>query len=319
MNTTIGIVLATYNGELYIRHQLETIINQTMKPNLIVVSDGGSNDHTIDICHDVLKKCGIDYMILSTDDHLSVQANFNKALYQCKCDYIFFSDQDDSWKRNKIEITIKSMMKVHASFAFTNARITDGVLNESGLSLWDSIGFFPKHKVEVYPPKERGFIEELIKHNIVTGMTMCITSDLREVVLPLSQFAIHDKWIAMIAAHYCTTVAINEELVLYRQHSNNEVGTKRSLKRAINNKKKYIDNIIDRASMIRNTVSKLLGNGIESPFDFSAYLDYLDKRLQFVQKNQNITSILRMITDYRRYEKKSSEIILKDIIVRIAP
>ncbi len=162
MGNTVGVIIATYNGEKYVRHQLNTIINQSLKPDLIVVSDGGSTDNTIDICIQTLSNSGIQYKVLTSNERLSVQANFNKALSECNCNYIFFADQDDSWIRNKIEITINDMMKSNASLAFTNAAITNEALVRSGVSLWDSIGYRQNSPNHLYNQNDVHFIEELV-------------------------------------------------------------------------------------------------------------------------------------------------------------
>lgn len=316
MHKKVGVIVAAYNGQNYIKKQLESIVNQTVKPDLIVISDAGSKDRTVSICKSFLSDSGIAFKILTSEEQLSVQLNFNKALQNCECDYIFFSDQDDFWKKNKIEITLNNMRKVNACMGFSNAFITDSRLIPNGKSLWDTIGFNPDDNITVYDKQDINLINELIKHNIVTGMTMCITSELREFVLPLFKNAIHDKWIAMLAAHFGTVVAINEKLVLYRQHGNNVVGTKRSIKKSLENKKRYIHNIEERLEMIKAIKGKIRQPDYMSKFDFDKYIAYLILRTDFVKRNIGFTSLIKIIKYYQTYEYNAVEIIVKDLIVR---
>ena len=132
MSNTIGVVLATYNGELYVEQQLRSIIGQTKKPTMIIVSDGGSTDRTIEVCSAVLEDSGISSNILVSDTQLSAAANFEKALNHCDCDIIFFSDQDDVWMPNKIELLTQAMEKNDCCLAFANAFITDSSLKQNG-------------------------------------------------------------------------------------------------------------------------------------------------------------------------------------------
>ena len=160
MKETVGAVIATYNGEKYVDQQLMSIINQDRKPDLIVISDGGSSDRTVEICREILSSSEIKYIILTSDTQLSVPINFGKAIENCCCDYIFLSDQDDYWVKDKISVTLKAMANNDVCMAFTNATITDGALNHKGTTLWDTIGFKPEDEITVFEKNDFDFSEE---------------------------------------------------------------------------------------------------------------------------------------------------------------
>ena len=243
--------------------------------------------------------------------------NFDKALQNCECDYVFFADQDDYWEKNKIKTIIHYLKSENACMAFSNAMITDGELNPVGVSLWKTVGFDPSEKITVYTKQDKRFVDELIKHNVVTGMTMCITSELRSFVLPLFSKGIHDKWLSLLAAYFGRIVAVNQKLVLYRQHGSNVVGTKRSLKRSLKNKKDYIHKIEERHEMINKLAEKISGEEKKTPFNFDIYIDYLSRRERYVKSENSIFSFFKLIKNYCMYEYKPLEIMIKDIIVRL--
>ena len=317
MNATIGVVVATYNGEKYIEEQLLSIIKQTLKPDLIVISDGNSSDDTVKVCKKVQEKSGIDFKLLTSDKQLSVPVNFNKALENCDCDFIFFSDQDDYWVEDKIEITIGFIQRTNSCMAFSNAILTNQYLEKSEIQLWNSIGFNQKEEITVYKKGDRIFINELIKHNVVTGMTTCITAALRKYILPLSESAIHDKWISLLAIYYGNVVAINKDLVLYRQHSNNAVGTERSIKKSLKNRKHYIDKLKNRRCMIEELKNRIDTREPLEESDLTQYLSFLNRRIEFVHKEERFFFIIYFAKDYFRYEYRPMEILIKDLIVRI--
>ena len=78
----ISIALATYNGSIYIKNQLDSIFNQTYKDFNIIVRDDNSKDHTLEI----LKSYNIE--IINTDKNLGAKKSFsillNFALQKCK-------------------------------------------------------------------------------------------------------------------------------------------------------------------------------------------------------------------------------------------
>lgn len=104
MKLRISVVIATYNGEKYIQDQLQSIINQTHKPDEIIISDDGSVDRTIEIIHAIqsnTQDIKINHF-LNTTVHGFV-GNFTFGLRKSSGDVIFLSDQDDIWKKDKIE------------------------------------------------------------------------------------------------------------------------------------------------------------------------------------------------------------------------
>lgn len=99
----VSVVLATYNGEKYIERQIESILSQSRNPDEIVVSDDGSTDTTMSI----LEKYRSDYQEISwiflKNKKSGFVSNFLNGIEHAHGEVIFLSDQDDEWKKNKIE------------------------------------------------------------------------------------------------------------------------------------------------------------------------------------------------------------------------
>lgn len=317
MSSTIGVVVATYNGERYLETQLSSILQQTVKPDLIVVSDGGSTDDTLLIAHEVLSLSNIPHKVLSSDERLSVAANFEKALRECDTDYIFFADQDDKWIDTKIEHTIK-YIEDDCVLLFTNAFVTDEKLQHHDETLWQQIGYKPQNTIERYYKGNETFVAELIRHNVVTGMCMCITRELKSIAIPFPGNVIHDYWLALLGICIGTVISINEPLTLYRQHKNNVVGTSTSIRKSYGKRLQYLDGLRARASMIEKLIN-IIENAQKASVCtvLNEYKSYLNRRIEYLSDNRIFGNTIP-ISEYSKFEYKKERVICRDIFTKFS-
>ena len=215
----ISVALCTYNGERYIKEQLESILKQTITPDEIIMVDDISLDNTVEIAESVLRDSGVYHEIVINSTRLGVSKNFEKAIRFCKGDFIFTADQDDVWKDNKIE-RILSCFDEDVSLVFTNAELVDANLNPQGTDLW-----------KAYCLDIEGFNENyqnsLLKKDYITGATMAFRTFDFDKVFPVPESLYHDQWIGLNALRFGKVQCINDKLILYRQHSNNVIGAKK--------------------------------------------------------------------------------------------
>jgi len=93
---TVSVVMATYNGEKYLREQLDSILGQTYAPFEIIIQDDGSTDGTVDIAKEYVQKYG--FIKLYVNEHnLGFNQNFKSVAMKATGDYVAISDQDDIW------------------------------------------------------------------------------------------------------------------------------------------------------------------------------------------------------------------------------
>lgn len=122
----VAVLVSTYNGEKYIEEQLDSIINQSYKNIDIYVRDDCSKDNTLAILKKLAKEKKI--ILMKSDKNLGYPEAFYEMLKKAKADYYAFSDQDDVWEKDKIEIAVnnlnKSNEKVPALF-YANYEVTD--------------------------------------------------------------------------------------------------------------------------------------------------------------------------------------------------
>ena len=99
-NKLVSIAMATYNGEKYLKEQLDSIYAQTYKDIEVIVCDDCSSDKTVEILDEYKEKYGLKYYI--NEKNLGFKKNFEKAISLCSGDFIALADQDDIWIENKI-------------------------------------------------------------------------------------------------------------------------------------------------------------------------------------------------------------------------
>lgn len=106
----VSVVIATYNGEKYIVKQLESIRNQTRKPDEVIIVDDRSNDNTFEIVKEYIELYALwNWQVYLNNCNLGYKGNFQKGIELATGKYIFLCDQDDEWERNKIELMTQMM------------------------------------------------------------------------------------------------------------------------------------------------------------------------------------------------------------------
>ena len=122
----ISVAMATYNGEKYIKEQLDSILKQLNNNDEIIISDDGSTDNTINIINSYNDK----RIRIIEGPHKSVKQNFANAISNCKGKYIFLSDQDDIWLDYKVDTVLKVFETTNCTCVVHDAQVFDSNTNE---------------------------------------------------------------------------------------------------------------------------------------------------------------------------------------------
>lgn len=219
-----SVALCTYNGEKYLREQLDSILNQTSAVDEIIVCDDRSTDNTVCILEEYQSKFPNLFFIYINEANLNSTKNFQKALNLCQNEVVFLSDQDDVWHPNKVHQFIKTFedyqeIKVVAS----NGNYYDGdQILEDKISVWDIPNFIKKNS-EITP---NYFELTAAITNVSTGAAMAIK---KEFIAEIPEFpnvpnVHHDEYIALIAARKQVFYFLDEKLFNYRIHQEQQVG-----------------------------------------------------------------------------------------------
>lgn len=235
----IDILMATYNGEKYVKEQIDSILNQSFSDFRLLISDDFSTDSTRDILQNYVEKDSRVVAFLQ-NKNLGVVKNFEYLMQKVESEYFMFSDQDDVWQKDKIKNSIELLQKTNSDLVYTNLQVVNQELDILYQSYWKQKGFEKKIK------KYNNF-ESLYLNNYITGCTMLVKSKWLDKILPLphkSKFILHDYWTALVVSKFGKMAYIEEPQVKYRQHIGNRIGSKRKSDE-INNFEEMRDLFID--------------------------------------------------------------------------
>ena len=212
----VSIAMTSYNGSKFIEKQLNSLCNQTYKNFEVVICDDCSTDETVQIISKFKEKLKIN--LIENQKNLGMVKNFEKSISLCKGEFIALCDWDDIWLPQKIEILVSKIENY--SLVFSDAALIDS--NDNVIQ--NSFRKYSKIKTISGKP-----LLHLFFANYVTGCMTLFTRELAQKSIPIPDGErFHDWWIATVATKVHGIKAIDDKLILYRQHSSNEVGAKKA-------------------------------------------------------------------------------------------
>lgn len=261
----IAILMATYNGEKYIEEQLQSIQNQTFEDWTLYIRDDGSTDNTLQICHEIASSDNR-IIIIEEDkkENLGAANNFLRLLSIIESDYYMFSDQDDVWKNNKIEISFHACLENEKQglpiVVHSDSTLVDSFLNIIVDSYWNAINLDPdKLKTYYY----------LALSSYAQGATMLFNCYARKRSLPLPTYKVmHDWWVSTrTIKNQGLIISIKQPTILYRQHGENVIGVRWGEKAKIKSRLKKINEVLKSSNNLYRLI-RADGYGSISKFIF---------------------------------------------------
>lgn len=216
----VSIVMATYNGEKYLRQQLDSILQQTHQHFELIVVDDASTDTTLSIL-DEYAASDSRIHVFPAGKNSGLVANFERGLRLAKCDFIALSDQDDIFRQDKLERLLAALKdNPDRDLAVSDLSLIDENGNEIARSMW-------LHQ-KLNPRQGKPF-RRLLYSNFATGCAMMFRRRLLEIALPFPpNCLVHDWWLAVVSASAMGggICLVNEQLTAYRQHRSNVIGVR---------------------------------------------------------------------------------------------
>ena len=279
----LSVALCTYNGGKFISEQLQSIAAQTVLPAELVICDDHSTDNTLENLNVFAKNAPFPVRIYNNDESLGVIRNFEKAILLCKGDYVALSDQDDVWLPDKLEKSMALMKKEEEKHAGKKLPI----LVHSDLKVVDQnlkvISESLMHMQKIHNENSEHALKTLLVQNYVTGCTVIINKELKEVATPFPNGIImHDWWLALLAASEGKIAYLEESAILYRQHGENSVGAKKYFSKK--NLKKALS-FNEMKSQIKKTILQVAVFSEYKPYTYlegrkiaEEYVEYIDRK-----------------------------------------
>ncbi len=220
----VDIVMAVYNGERYLAEQIDSILQQSYRDIRLYIRDDGSADRSAQIIDSYAQRCP-ERVIAVRDTQTAGSAcrNFMLLLQHTTADYVMFSDQDDVWLPDKVRHSLEQMEEIEQRIGadkpvlvFGSYRPVDEHLN----AIHDRAGDRQEAAYKLA-------FSNLLVQNYVNGNLMMANRTLvRQMGTYADGILMHDWWAALLAAGGGEIRHIDEEMLLYRQHAGNVVGSK---------------------------------------------------------------------------------------------
>ena len=210
----IQVLLSTYNGEKYIKEQIESILKQEKVEVSLLIRDDGSSDKTIEIVQELAK----------TNQNITIYEGQNIGPARSFMDlinnsgdfnYFAFADQDDVWKPQKL---ISAINKIEQAQKKTQEQ-------ESALEVVDE----NLNTIEIKKVSGNFCFEGEMVKNFATGCTQVFNKAMRDKIKKYhpTYLIMHDSWITRVCYAIGGNVIIDENTYIkYRQHTNNVLGYK---------------------------------------------------------------------------------------------
>ena len=220
----VNILMSTYNGQQFLAEQIRSIQDQSYTDWTLFIRDDGSSDNTKEILKDFEHQDSRIHLIDSDkSDNLGVIKSFHKLVNHDRADYYFFSDQDDVWLPNKLELSLKEAQNYLADLPLM-VYMDLKVVNQDLKIMTESMVKSQSHHANTE------LVQELTE-NTVTGGVAMINHALAEMWQETDDILMHDWYLALLASAFGNLVFIDQPGELYRQHSDNVLGARTLSKR----------------------------------------------------------------------------------------
>lgn len=229
----ISVAMCTFNGAKYLQEQLASILNQTLLPSEIIISDDGSSDGTLEIIESFWSQknesfsraADVSLTVIKNPLSLGVTKNFEQALLACHHPIIALSDQDDIWQPDKLEKLLPLFEQdPELLFIFTDSRLVDAIGKPLGVTSFQALVVSESERTALTTGNSQAVF---LRRNLATGATVLLRRDLLDFAAPFPAEWIHDEWLALVASFAGHVHMTDECLIDYRQHGNNQIGMKK--------------------------------------------------------------------------------------------
>lgn len=219
IDTEVVILMATYNGERYIKKQLQSLLNQSFRNWKLVIRDDGSDDNTVFIINECIKG---ESRVIFTQNNTSKRGSCSNFSYlfswiqgRISFKYLMFSDQDDIWLPNKIFQSITALKNLEAYSKGPNmvyGKLT--IIDNNDVALETTLAI-----------RKKPSFGSTLSQNTIFGCTIMMNRQLFSLISSIPDDAEnHDYWVSLVATAYDCVHYMDNDIIFYRQHDRNVTG-----------------------------------------------------------------------------------------------
>lgn len=208
----VEVLLATFNGEPYVRDFLESLTQQEGVRVHLRVSDDGSKDKTIEIVKAYMNR--FESCIIFQGPCNGPSSNFFSLISKATLNFIALADQDDIWLPEHLINSVRRLEAEQNLLSLTFCQVMESKDFSKGTeNIWPNLYYAP-------------LLHEIFFQNLARGCTMVLRKELAQLITSKDRDCaiMHDWWIYLVAKTCGTVIfSINPE-VKYRLHANNTIG-----------------------------------------------------------------------------------------------
>jgi hypothetical protein len=222
----ISVAMTTHNGASYLREQLDSIFAQTRMPDEVIICDDQSTDETPELLRKYSARAPIPMTVVFNEQRLGSTKNFEQAIRLCSGEIIALSDQDDVWRPHKLAVIERRFKEdPDLGLVFSNGDLIDQNGAQLHGDIWSRFWF--GRRLQKLLDSSRDTHDLLLSRYFITGATIAFRSSFRNLCVPIPEGIstfIHDRWIAVMIGAVARVDRIDERLIAYRLHAQQQMG-----------------------------------------------------------------------------------------------
>lgn len=241
-----SVVISTYNGSKYIKEQLESLRAQTQPISQVLIVDDGSTDDTVKITQDYVEQYQLTgWQVKVNQQNKGWRRNFMEAMWESDGDLVFPCDQDDIWRKDKIE-TMTKVMANHPEVEILTSNYRE---------------FFPDWKEHVGPWKnDHALVRVPLTNDYMLvkspGCTYCVRRRLLDLSKKYWKPAYpHDALLWQLGLFRQDLYAIQDDLIRWRKHRSSAFAKESRDLKSVEAKKQWIRNATDFNETLKRYVA----------------------------------------------------------------
>ncbi|MFT8668315.1 MAG: glycosyltransferase [Liquorilactobacillus hordei] len=247
----ISIVMSTYNGEKFVIEQLDSLRNQTVSANEVIIADDCSTDNTVSLISNYIAKYKLtSWSVLVNQENLGWRKNFMEALWKSNGEIVFTCDQDDIWRQDKLEI-MTNLMNEHKEISLLTSNYKE---------------FYDDGHTTIGPWKNDKKLKQITLNNNYflvksPGCTHCVRRDLVELSKKYWEPEYpHDALLWRLAIFSNGLYSYTDTLINWRKHTTSAFAKESFNLKTISEKKKWIK----ISQNFQNTLKTFIKNDVSS-------------------------------------------------------
>ncbi len=303
-----AVIMATYNGEKVIKEQLDSIRQQTLPPTYVLMRDDGSTDSTVEFVENYILDYNLSgWSIQRNSQNLGWRLNFRELLLDVlplKVDYVFFSDQDDTWflDKNKRQVEV---LEENGGIDVLSSDIKLEIRSKTA-TIPDAVEFIDSDK------KISKYQYNTEYHNNRQGWTFAMRKSFVDYVMSYYKDGLilsHDNLMTGISSVLGTGYNLNQPLGIHIRHDGNASGNYLSLKHS---NARHVQELELFASYYTILYEVMFDKQMADIKIVKENRDFYIRRVINAKKRALFRTVLQVITQWRLYYGMSSRI--RDII-----